>query len=378
VTPRASNNELGAKFKTGTLRTTMNNNFDTTQNIHIYKPKRWTLALNIFSLFFVGIIMGIPLIAFVLMAKSLVRAQSELNSFAIVFGCLFIPIIILLGFNIVQMTINTILSFFSYTKISPEGIEQKYSIYKHIRSNWSDVDKLGKLFLFTDVLYLNSFEVVGPSLSLKSPFMLLRPKQGFITLSGFEGWSEGQLAHDLKQYAPKLFENQQIFQQEQAENRDVQIKETPIVDASQENRLLAALSHASVLFSSPGVIVPIVIYATQRKKSSFVGFQALQALIWQIVAFVFTLLASSCMVGAILIPVLFATSSQNTRGLELSSGGIFVMMMVSVFLMIFGNMAFIIYGIVGAIMAYRGKDFRYIFIGNRVDKSKGAKPAGSA
>jgi hypothetical protein len=147
------------------------------------------------------------------------------------------------------MTINVIMSFFSYIKISPDGIEQKNSPYKHIRSNWSDVDKLGKFFLFTDVLYLNSYEVLGFSLSLKSPFRFLRPKQGFMTLTGYEGWSDGQLANDLKQYAPKLFENQPVPQEARPENmKEVQTVETPSV--SQEVRLLAAISHASVIFTN--------------------------------------------------------------------------------------------------------------------------------
>jgi uncharacterized Tic20 family protein len=142
--------------------------------------------------------------------------------------------------------------------------------------------------------------------------------------------------------------------------------------------LLAAISHASVIFTNIGFLIPIGIYLTQKKKSSYLGFQALQALIWQIVMFVFTLLTSSCMVGSIFIPVLLATSSQNERLLELSGGSIFFAVIISVFLMIFGNLAFIIYGIIGAIMTYQGKDFRYIFIGNRIEKGKGAESTNGA
>lgn len=356
----------------------MSNDIEKPPNSHIYKPKRWTLALNIFSMLFIWIMMGTPLVALAFMATSLIRTQSEFISLATAFGCLLTPLILLMGSNIILATFSTILSFFSHIKISPDGIEQKYAISKHIRCNWSDVDKLGKFFLFTDVIYLNSYEVIGASLSLKAPFRLLRPKQGFISLTGFEGWSDGQLADELRQYAPQLFENQPILQEAQPEVINSEKKEMPVADINQESRLLAGLSHASVLFSSPGVIVPIVIYATQRKKSSYVGFQALQALIWQVIAFVFTLLSSSCMVGAILLPVLFATASQDVRGHELFGGGIFIMMIASAFLMIFANMVFIIYGIVGAITAYRGKDFRYLLIGNRIEKSKGAKKANSA
>lgn len=342
-----------------------------TSTIHIYKPKRWNLALNIFSLFFIVIVMGIPLIAFVLMIISFFQAEKALDTFAIVFGCILTPIIILLTFNIVQITISAIMSFFAYIKISPDGIEQKNSPYKHIRSNWSEVDKLGKFFLFYDAIYLHSYEVLGFSLSLKAPFRFFRPKQGFISLTGFEGWPDGQLANDLKQYAPKLFENQPISQAVQTENnREVQPVASPFI--SQEIRLLAAISHASVLFPNIGFLIPIGIYATQKQKSSYLGFQALQALIWQIVMFVFTILTSSCMVGSIFIPVLFATSTQNERLIGLSGGGIFFAVIISVVLMLVGNLTFVIYGIIGAVMTYQGKDFRYVFIGNRIDKSKGA------
>jgi uncharacterized Tic20 family protein len=355
----------------------MSNELEASPNIHIYKPKRATLALNIFSMLFIWIVMGIPLVALALMVTSLIRNQSEFISLAMAFGCLLTPLIILMGLNIILVTISTILSFFSYIKTSPDGIEQKYALSKHIRCNWADVDKVGKLFLFTDVIYLNSYEVVGTSLSLKSPFRFLRPKQGFISLTGFEGWSEGQLADDLRQSAPQLFENQPSSQAVQTENnREVQPVEAPSI--SQEIRLLAAISHASVLFPNIGFLVPIGIYATQKKKSSYLGSQALQALIWQMVMFVFTILMSSCMVGSIFIPVLFAASTQNERFIGLSGGGIFVAVIISVFLMTFGNLAFVVYGIIGAVMTYQGKDFRYVLIGNRIARGKSAKPTNSA
>jgi uncharacterized Tic20 family protein len=304
----------------------------------------------------------------IVMLASLIRAESKLDGFMVLFACLLSPIIILLIFNLVQMTIGVIMSFFGYLKISPDGMEQKNSPFRHVRCNWSDVDKLGKFFLFTDVIYLKSYEVIGFSLSLKFPFRFFQPKQGFIAFSGYEGWPDGQLADDLKKYAQKLFENQPVAQEIQSEQKDVQNNITPGI--SQEARLLAALSHASVFFSYIGVLVPIGIYLTQKKKSSYIGFQSLQALIWQYAAFAFNILTSSCMLGAIFILILLAASSQNERFLELSGGGIFIAVIISVFLMAFGNLAFIIYGIIGAVMTYQGKDFRYALIGNYIEKAK--------
>jgi uncharacterized Tic20 family protein len=326
--------------------------------------------VNVISLVFMGVVFGIPLILMIVMLVSLLRSESRLEGFAVVFTCLLSPIIILLIANLVQATIGVIASFFSYIKTSPTGIEQKHSPYKHIRCNWSDVDKFGKYFFFTDVIYLKSYEVLGLSLSLKSPLNFLRSKQVVIALTGYEGWADGQLSKDLKQYVPNLFENQPISQESQPENLNVQnVKST---DLSQETRLLAALSHVSVFFSYIGVLVPIVIYLTQKKKSSYIGFQSLQALIWQFAAFAFNMLASVCMVGAIFIPIFLAVSSQNERLLELSNGGIFIGIIVSVFLMVFINLAFIVYGIIGAVLTYQGKDFRYAVIGKSIKKGKGA------
>ena len=351
----------------------MSNDLNTTSNVHIYKPKRGTLALNIFSLFFYMIIMGIPLIAFILIILSFFQAKKGFDIFAIFFGCIIIPIIVLLIFNLLQITISTVLSFFSYVKISPDGVEQKRSPYKHIRSNWSDVDKLGKFFFFNDVLYLNTYEILGFSLSLKSPFRLFRPKQGFINLTGYEGWPNGQLASNLKQYIPTLFENQATLQEIPPEKKEAEkeVQATEMSILSQETRLLAAISHMSVLIPNLGFFITIGIYFTQKNKSSYLGFQSLQALIWQFVMFLFSMLTSACMVGSILIPVLFTTASQNETVIALSSGSVLIAIAASVFLMTIGNLGFIIYGIVGAIMTYQGKDFRYIFIGNRIKKGKG-------
>ena len=345
-------------------------NLDTTSNIHIYKPKRWTLVVNVVSLAFMGVVFGIPLILMILMMASLMRAETEFGVIKIVFSCLLLPIILLLIFNLVQMTLGVIAGFFSCIIISPEGIEQKNSPFKHIRCSWPDVEKIGKFFLFTDVIYVKSYEVVGFSLSLKFPFQLLQPKQGFMALSGYEGWADGQLADDLKQYAPKLFENQPVVQESQPEKLKVQNME--MSGLSQETRLLAALSHGSVFFSYIGVLVPILIYLTQKNKSSYIRFQSLQALVWQFVSLAFNMLASACMVGAIFIPVFLAASSQNERLFDLSGGGIFIAVIVSVFLMVFGNLAFIVYGIIGAVQTYQGKDFRYAVIGKSIEKSKGA------
>ncbi|MGA7193672.1 MAG: DUF4870 domain-containing protein [Anaerolineales bacterium] len=295
---------------------------------------------------------------------SSIQSKANFGNFIYFFACLFAPIIVLLGFALIQSLISVVASFFSFIKISPNGLEQKHLLDKHIRCTWSDVDRLGKYFLFYDVIYLNSYERIGSSFSLNSIFRFLRPKQGFIFLSGYEGWSDGELANELKRYIPKLFEDEQAYQGNHSENKD-----SLAPSITQESRLLVAFSHASILFSYIGVFVPIVIYATQKKKSTYIRFQALQALVWQIISIAFITLTTFCMMISITTTSFMASlSGSNNPGSP--NVGIFLLAIALSLLLTIGNLAFVIYGIVGAIMTYQEKDFRYIIIANLIEKRK--------
>ena len=53
---------------------------------------------------------------------------------------------------------------------------------------------------------------------------------------------------------------------------------------SQEERLMAALSHGSIIVSGMGIIVAVVVWLTQKDKFPYAARQAMQATIYQIVA----------------------------------------------------------------------------------------------
>jgi len=46
---------------------------------------------------------------------------------------------------------------------------------------------------------------------------------------------------------------------------------------TQDERIMAAMAHATIIFSAVGLIGPLIIWGTQREKSEFLAFQALQA-----------------------------------------------------------------------------------------------------
>ena len=80
-----------------------------------------------------------------------------------------------------------------------------------------------------------------------------------------------------------------------------------------EERIWAALAHLSVLAFGMGIVLPVVMWAEQRRKSNFAAFHSLQALGYQALGFTVWILAS-LLVGFVLIVVLLivlGVSGQN-------------------------------------------------------------------
>ena len=98
------------------------------------------------------------------------------------------------------------------------------------------------------------------------------------------------------------------------------------VSTTQNERLLAALSHASIvlgLFSNGvgGIVAALVIWMIKRDKSPYVAFQALQALVYQVATFIVTGLAMCCcsIAGHCTPPRAIIPITQNTPPCSLSA-----------------------------------------------------------
>jgi uncharacterized Tic20 family protein len=135
---------------------------------------------------------------------------------------------------------------------------------------------------------------------------------------------------------------------------------------SQDERIMGALPHISVLIPYIGVIVPIMIWVTQKDKSRFVYLQALQAAAYQLALFVATLLGWGCYILSfvLLIPTMvFIQPSSEWPALAATFIPFCVLGLIGL-----GWLFFLIYGIVAAIQVFQGKDFRYIVIGDQVER----------
>ena len=129
---------------------------------------------------------------------------------------------------------------------------------------------------------------------------------------------------------------------------------------SQEERLMAALSHGSILVSGMGIMVAAIVWLTQKEKYPYAAAQAKQATVYQLLTMGFVV--ASWLVWGILYAIILAILiPQNPDALESGWGFWFLMVswIVPLVLMFF----WWIYGIWGAVRTWQGRNFRYPLIG---------------
>lgn len=135
--------------------------------------------------------------------------------------------------------------------------------------------------------------------------------------------------------------------------------ETPTSD----EKVFAALAHASVIFSFFGPVGPALIWAYQRDKSKYVRFHALQAMGYQALTFwlffigVFVVIFGGVFLMTIFGAFLFESTSADP--------GFFPFLIQPIiFLSMFGLMGFFfVIGMAGAVFCMLGRDFNYPLIG---------------
>jgi uncharacterized Tic20 family protein len=143
---------------------------------------------------------------------------------------------------------------------------------------------------------------------------------------------------------------------------------------SQDERGLAALAHGSVLvglFTNGigGIGAALVIWITQKEKSAYVAGQALQALAYQIVTTVISLLGWCCW-GVLLMALTLPPVIANPDAYEKAPpDGLWVgLALIVVPLAIWGLT--VLYGLYGALRSLRGDDFKYAIIGDWLESQR--------
>lgn len=130
-----------------------------------------------------------------------------------------------------------------------------------------------------------------------------------------------------------------------------------------DEKLMSILSHLAILIPNIGILAPIVIWLTQKEKSKFVRYHAVQAIFFQLLFFI--LLMLSLFIGIILMAISLIFANVSSGG----EPGTFFWVSMGIMNLYFPLWFFFsIYAIIAAVKSYRGKIFRYLIIGKIVEK----------
>lgn len=135
---------------------------------------------------------------------------------------------------------------------------------------------------------------------------------------------------------------------------------------------MAALSHAAILVPGVGLIASIMIWVTQREKSRFVRFQALQATIFHVLLVVLYFVGMGCYMVSIFGMIGVAGLVEGAGGSPdpALTGGMLVPLVVLIGMLLIA-LAMVLSGVVGAVLALRGRNFHYPLLGGWLKKRYG-------
>jgi uncharacterized Tic20 family protein len=130
-----------------------------------------------------------------------------------------------------------------------------------------------------------------------------------------------------------------------------------------EDRVWAVISHLSSLAFGMGIVLPIIGWYDQRRKSNYASFQSLQALGYQSLGFTIWVLSYLVIIiiGAIFLLITLGSGGGSSMN-EVPPAG-----MIIFFVIVFGFFAlYFVLPIIAAVACALGRDFRYPFMGDRL------------
>lgn len=142
-------------------------------------------------------------------------------------------------------------------------------------------------------------------------------------------------------------------------------------NVTHDEQVMAALAHGSILLGIftngiGGIGATLVIWLTQREKSAYAAFHALQALIYQVVVMVVAMIFWCCWGGMWILTIMPPLIANPEAYNNAPPPGMWVWMAMMVFPLGFMALS-VIYGLVGAVRTLGGHDFKYAGVGNWVE-----------
>ena len=130
---------------------------------------------------------------------------------------------------------------------------------------------------------------------------------------------------------------------------------------STEERIWAVIAHLSAIAMGMGLLLPVIGWSEQRRKSNYASFQCLQALGYQSLGYTIWILVT--LVVVVFTSITAVVGIANIENIQDEMMGI----MIAHTTLMFGLIGiYFALPIVGAVVCAFGKDFRYPFMGKRL------------
>ncbi len=137
--------------------------------------------------------------------------------------------------------------------------------------------------------------------------------------------------------------------------------------SSTEERVWAVLAHLSALVMGMGLILPIIGWAEQRRKSKFIAYQCLQALGYQTLGYTVWLLGYLLFITIIIVLMMIVAMVSPKNGDAFAAS--LVGFNIFFFVFVIGSLGvYLLLPIIASVACGMGKGFQYPFMGKRLAK----------
>jgi uncharacterized Tic20 family protein len=140
----------------------------------------------------------------------------------------------------------------------------------------------------------------------------------------------------------------------------------PVPLPPMDARIASALAHASILLPGIGIFVPLILWSYRKKYSHFVRNQTVQALIFQLLQWIWIQLITLIVFLVIFVYVSILTASQLTP--EIYSSRMQTAIIVSSIVTAICWFIYLFFGVIGAVACLSGRNFRYPWLSRWIDR----------
>ena len=140
-----------------------------------------------------------------------------------------------------------------------------------------------------------------------------------------------------------------------------------------EDRIWAVIAHLSAIAFGMGILLPIIGWSEQRRKSNYTSFQCLQALGYQSLGYTVWFLIYLLVIFALVISMFIALPLAAEGNMKFDT--IMLGWMIFFIVFVFGMLGlYLLLPVVAAVSCALGRDFRYPILGDRLARYLGYDP----